>query len=83
MRADTKSAAAGATGGVERHVALIETARLIVSRRADDLRIEAVGDPSDPDRVLDLANGLLAGPHATLAGSTFEQWLDAAAVVPR
>jgi hypothetical protein len=83
MRADTKIAAAGATGGVERHLALIETVRLLVFRRADDLRIEAISDPSDPDRALDLAGGLLASPHATLAGPTFEQWFDAAAVVPR
>jgi hypothetical protein len=36
-----------------------------------------VVDPADPDAVLAESGGLLPGPHATLAGPTFEEWLDA------
>jgi hypothetical protein len=43
-------------------------ARMLVSRRGDDLRIEAVSDPSDPDHELYVQGGLLPGPHAALAG---------------
>ena len=35
-------------------------------------------DPADPDRDLYENGGLLPGPDATLAGPTFEEWLDAA-----
>jgi uncharacterized protein YbjT (DUF2867 family) len=55
---------------------LVEMARLLVSRRGDDIRIEAAGDPSDPEGRLYEAGALLPGPHAILAGPTFEQWLD-------
>ena len=41
------------------------------------MKIEGVSDPADPDRDLYQNGGLLPGPHATLAGPTFEQWLDA------
>jgi uncharacterized protein YbjT (DUF2867 family) len=56
---------------------LIDMARLLVARRGDGLRIEAVSDPSDPDREVYEAGGLLPGPHARLAGPTFAEWLDA------
>jgi uncharacterized protein YbjT (DUF2867 family) len=55
---------------------LVELARLLVTRRGDALRIEERSDPDDPDAAL-MANGvLLPGPDATLAGPTFEDWLD-------
>ena len=34
--------------------------------------------PADPDDALNSSGGLLPGPHATLAGPTFAEWLDAA-----
>jgi uncharacterized protein YbjT (DUF2867 family) len=60
-----------------REESLVEMARMPVSRRGDDLRIEAVSDPSDPDHELFENGGLLPRPGATLAGPTFEEWLDA------
>jgi uncharacterized protein YbjT (DUF2867 family) len=55
---------------------LVEMASLLAARRGDPSRVEGVSDPSDPDAEL-LANGtLLPGPDATLAGPTFEEWLD-------
>jgi hypothetical protein len=56
---------------------LADLAKLLVARRGDRLRIEEVSDPADPDRDVFEQGGLLPGPHATLAGPTFEQWLDA------
>jgi hypothetical protein len=47
-----------------------------VARRGDPLRIEAVSDPSDPDRDVSEKGGLLPGPDAIVAGPTFEEWLD-------
>ncbi len=40
------------------------------------MRIESVSDPTDPDHDLYEAGVLLPGPHAALAGPTFEGWLD-------
>jgi uncharacterized protein YbjT (DUF2867 family) len=55
---------------------LVEMASLLAARRGDPARVEEAGDASDPDAEL-LANGaLLPGPNATLAGPTFEDWLD-------
>jgi uncharacterized protein YbjT (DUF2867 family) len=54
---------------------LVDMAKLLVARRGDGLRIEAVSDPGDPNRELNESGGLLPGPHATLAGPTFEEWL--------
>ena len=55
---------------------LVEMASLLAARRGDPARVEEVSDQSDPDAEL-LANGtLLPGPDATLAGPTFEEWLD-------
>jgi uncharacterized protein YbjT (DUF2867 family) len=56
-------------------------ARLVVERRANGLRVQAVSDPADPDSRLNAEGGLLPGPGAALAGPTFEAWLDAAAAV--
>lgn len=55
---------------------LVEMARLLVARRGGP-RIEAVDDPVD-QAAYD-AGVELPGPGATLAGPTFEAWLDAPA----
>jgi hypothetical protein len=52
-------------------------ARLLAARRGDPLPIEEVRNPADPDHELFENGGLLPGPDATLAGPTFEEWLDA------
>ena len=63
--------------GGPREERLVEIARLLVARRGEPLRVEEVGNPADPDDEL-LENGaLLPGPDASLAGPTFEEWLDA------
>lgn len=59
-----------------REESLVEMARLLAARRGDPVRIEAVSDPADPDSALYETGALLPGPHATLAGPTFEEWLD-------
>lgn len=59
-----------------RQESLVEMARLLVARRGDSLRIEGVSDRADPDRELYELGALLPGPHATLAGPTFTEWLD-------
>jgi len=59
-----------------REESLVELARLYVSRRGVPLKIEGVNDPADPDARLMESGGLLPGPDATLAGPTFEEWLD-------
>ena len=35
-----------------------------------------MSDPANPDRDLFENGGLLPGPHATLAGPTYADWLD-------
>ena len=54
-------------------------AKLLVARRGDSVRIEAVSDPDDPEQALYASGALLPGPDAVLAGPTFEQWLDSTA----
>jgi uncharacterized protein YbjT (DUF2867 family) len=54
----------------------VELAKRFVARRGDDVRIEEVSDPNDPDSVLNQTGALLPGPDAILAGPTFEEWLD-------
>jgi uncharacterized protein YbjT (DUF2867 family) len=85
------SAPAGAGPAPIREIAgpreerLVEMARLLVARRGDPVRIEGADNPADPDRDLYEQGALLPGPHATLAGPTFEEWLeseDASRVVP-
>ncbi len=56
---------------------LPDLAQLVASRRGDPVKIEAVSNPDDPDDVLGANGGLLPSPHATLAGPTFAEWLDA------
>jgi hypothetical protein len=51
-------------------------ATLLVARRGDPVRIEGMSNPDDPDRELYETEDLLPGPDATLAGPTFEEWLD-------
>jgi uncharacterized protein YbjT (DUF2867 family) len=55
---------------------LVDMATRLVARRGDPVRIEGVSDPTDPNRDLYETGGLLPGPHATLAGPTFEEWLN-------
>ena len=55
---------------------LVGLAKLLVVRRGDPVRIEGVSDPADPDRDVYEKGGLLPSPHATLAGPTFEKWLN-------
>ena len=55
---------------------LVDLANLLVARRGTPVRIESVSDPADPDRDVFEKGGLLPSPHATLAGPTFEAWLD-------
>ena len=54
---------------------LVEVARLLANSRRDPVRIEGVTNPADPDRDLYEQGALLPGPHAALAGPTFEEWL--------
>ena len=53
-----------------------ELAKLVVARRELPLRVEIVSNPSDPDSALYESGAILPGPDATLAGPTFEEWLD-------
>ncbi len=55
---------------------LVDVATLLVERSGEAVRIEGVSDPADPDAALYESGGLLPGPGATLAGPTFEEWLD-------
>jgi len=55
---------------------LAEVARLVAARRGETVRIEGATDPADPDGEAYESGGLLPGPQATLAGPTFESWLD-------
>jgi uncharacterized protein YbjT (DUF2867 family) len=55
---------------------MVDIAKLLVARRGAPVRIEGVSDPADPDRDVFEKGGLLPSPHATLAGPTFEEWLD-------
>lgn len=41
------------------------------------MKIEGVSNPADPEH-LEEKGALLPGSHATLAGPTFEEWLEAA-----
>jgi hypothetical protein len=48
---------------------LVDMATLLAVRRGDQVKVEGVSDPADPDRDLYENGALLPGPHATLAGS--------------
>jgi uncharacterized protein YbjT (DUF2867 family) len=85
--ADLATASNGATSSESpileiagpREESLVEMATLLAARRGDAARVEAMSDPADPDHAVYESGGLLPGPGATLAGPTFEQWLDSAA----
>ena len=55
---------------------LAGVAALVAARRGEAVRFEGVTDPADPDGEAYESGGLLPGPQATLAGPTFESWLD-------
>jgi uncharacterized protein YbjT (DUF2867 family) len=61
-----------------REESLVEMATVLAGRRGHPAKVEGVSDPADPNRELNENGGLLPGPDATLAGPTFEEWLDAA-----
>ena len=56
---------------------LPDLAQLVAAKHGDPVKIEAVSNPADPDDALNFNGGLLPSPHATLAGPTFAEWLDA------
>jgi uncharacterized protein YbjT (DUF2867 family) len=56
---------------------LPDLAALLAATRGEEVKIEAVSRPDDPDDVLGENGGLLPGPHAKLAGPTFAEWLNA------
>ncbi len=62
-----------------REESLPEMGNLLMARRGESVRVEAANDPDDPDAGLYEAGAALPGPEATLAGPTFEEWLDAQA----
>ena len=53
---------------------LASLARLVAARRGDQVRIEEA-TAADPDSEAAADGSLLPGPHARLAGPTFEEWL--------
>ena len=59
-----------------REESLVDMAGLLVARRGDPVRIEGVTNSADPDHGLYESGATLPGPNATLAGPTFEEWLD-------
>jgi uncharacterized protein YbjT (DUF2867 family) len=59
-----------------REESLVQVAKLQLARRGEALEIQGVVDQDDPDHELNLNGALLPGPNATLAGPTFEEWLD-------
>ncbi|GHE58001.1 nucleoside-diphosphate sugar epimerase [Streptomyces longispororuber] len=58
-----------------RRESLAEAARLLGARRG--VEVVAVDGSGLPDAGLAAAGAFLPGPHATLAGPTFQEWLDA------
>ena len=75
-------AAPGSSGAPTSEIAgpraqdVIEMAGLLLASRGDQVQIEGVSDPADPDDLYE-KGGLLPGPDAVLAGPTFEEWLSA------
>jgi nucleoside-diphosphate-sugar epimerase len=55
---------------------LVDMANLFAARRGISLRIEGITDPSDPGDKIYADGRMLPNPQATLAGPTFEAWLD-------
>lgn len=54
---------------------MARAARLLAARRGLTVRIEEAANPDDPDTGRYADGSLLPGPHAVLAGPTFEDWL--------
>jgi hypothetical protein len=57
-------------------------ARLLAARCGDPIRIEEVSNPAAPTTSSSRTAALLPGPDATLAGPTFEEWLNAQVADP-
>lgn len=57
-----------------REESLVEMAKLLVSRRGNSVRVQAVSDPIDDGA--NRSGVLLPGRDAQLGGPTFEEWLD-------
>lgn len=61
---------------------LVDAATLLMAHRGDPVQIEevsnsAVSNVDDPDKHLYESGALLPSPHATLAGPTFKEWVEA------
>jgi uncharacterized protein YbjT (DUF2867 family) len=54
---------------------LVEMAAKLAARRGDRVRIEPAGPDREIYQGVSDVDALLPGPHATLVGPTFEQWL--------
>jgi uncharacterized protein YbjT (DUF2867 family) len=82
LATDTDAAATPASSGAPipeiagPREGLVDLAKLLGARRGDPVRIVGMSDPDDPDRDLNVNGALLPGQGATLAGPTFEEWLD-------
>jgi len=59
---------------------LAAAATLFAARRGETVKVEEVRNPDDPDAEANENGVLLPSPHATLAGPTFEEWLDQAPI---
>jgi uncharacterized protein YbjT (DUF2867 family) len=57
---------------------LVDAATLLAQRRGEPARIEPVSSEHEWERELNESGALLPSPHATLAGPTYAEWLDAA-----
>jgi uncharacterized protein YbjT (DUF2867 family) len=55
---------------------LPDLAALLAAKRGEEVKIEPVSNPADPDDALNANGGLLPSPHARLAGPTFAEWLE-------
>ena len=55
---------------------LPDLAQLVAAKRGENVKVEAVSNPADPDDALNANGGLLPSPHATLTGPTFAEWLN-------
>ena len=53
---------------------LVDLARQLAARQGDTAQIQGVHDPNDAE--LYESGAMLPGPHATLAGPTFADWLE-------
>jgi nucleoside-diphosphate-sugar epimerase len=59
-----------------REETLVDMAELYVARHDIPLRIQAVTNPNNPEDQIYADGRMLPNPYATLAGPTFETWLD-------